>query len=48
MSYLAGVWNSNTTYIKTDEKSPVVYYNGNYYYIKGDINSETPSISSTG
>lgn len=48
MSYLAGVWNSNTTYTKTDEKSPVVYYNGNYYYIKGDINSETPSISSTG
>lgn len=47
MSYLAGVWNSNTTYTKTDEKSPVVYYNGNYYYIKGDINSETPSISST-
>ena len=48
MSYLAGVWDPNTTYTKTDEKSPVVYYNGNYYYIKGDINSQTPSISSTG
>lgn len=48
MSYLAGVWNPNTTYTKTAEKNPVVYYNDNYYYLKGEITKNTPSISSTG
>ena len=48
MSYLAGVWNANTTYTKTIERSPVVYYNQNYYYLAGEINSKVPTISSKG
>lgn len=47
MSYLAGVWDSQTTYTKNAEKSPVVYYNGNYYYLKGEINSSQTTITST-
>ena len=47
MSYLAGVWDSQTTYTKNVEKSPIVYYNGNYYYLKGEINSSQPTITST-
>jgi len=37
MSYLAGVWDSQTTYTKTAERNPVVYYDNEYYYLIGEI-----------
>lgn len=43
MSYLAGTWAAGTPYTKTETKNPIVYYNGNYYYLIG-----TPPVSSTG
>ena len=46
MSYLAGTWDANTTYTKTETKNPIVYYvdNNSYYYLIGN----TLPISSTG
>ena len=43
MSYLAGVWDASTTYTKTAERNPVVYYGGNYYYLKGELEFEGPN-----
>jgi hypothetical protein len=42
MSYLAGIWNENTTYTKTETKNPIVYYKDgdSYYYLVG-----TPPVS---
>ena len=48
MSYLAGTWASNVTYTKTAEKNPVVYHNNNYYYLKGEITLNNPTITSLG
>ena len=48
MSYLAGVWDSQTTYTKTAERNPVVYYDNEYYYLIGEITQRVTSISSTG
>jgi len=53
MSYLAGIWNENTTYTKTAKANPVVYYadNDNYYYLIGDAptssRGEDPSTATT-
>lgn len=53
MSYLAGVWNAQTTYVKTAERNPVVYYDNDYYYLIGELTFEGPNkhiteITSTG
>ena len=54
MSYLAGVWNANTTYVKTAERNPIVYHRNpyndtfDYYYLSGDITKKVPEISSRG
>ena len=47
MSYLAGVWDASTTYTKTAERNPVVYYGGNYYYLIGDLEFEGPNKNIT-
>lgn len=43
MSYLAGVWNPSTEYVKTAERNPVVYWNNNYYYLIGELTFEGPN-----
>jgi hypothetical protein len=43
MSYLAGVWNPDTEYIKTAERNPVVYWNNDYYYLVGELTFEGPN-----
>ena len=48
MSYLAGVWDAQTTYEKTAERNPIVYYDNDYYYLIGEITRTVTSISSTG
>ena len=53
MSYLAGVWNTNTTYVKTAERNPVVYWDNDYYYLKGElffegVNKNITEITSIG
>lgn len=43
MSYLAGVWNPSTRYVKTAERNPVVYWNNDYYYLIGELTFEGPN-----
>lgn len=47
MSYLAGIWNANTTYTKTSKQNPVVYYTNNdsYYYLaeEGSSTGDNPA-----
>ena len=40
MSYLAGIWNPNTEYIKTAERNPVVFYDNDYFYLIGELTFE--------